>query len=75
MFISIDKFQRGELSTVKIKILPETKLAEIIDFADYLMNKEETEELVRMQMSSKVYLEWVVPENDIYKDLFKDEVE
>lgn len=58
-----------------IKVLPETKLTEIIDFASYLVEKEESEELVKLQMSSNAYQEWLSPENDIYDELFKDDIE
>ena len=58
-----------------ISVLPENKLEEVIDFASYLRGREEAEELLRMQMSSKAYLDWLSPENDIYDDVFKDEIE
>ncbi|GAK59643.1 hypothetical protein U27_06628 [Candidatus Vecturithrix granuli] len=58
-----------------MKNLPETKLAELIDFASYLLRKEKTEELLRMQTSSKAYQEWLLPENDIYDELFQDDIE
>lgn len=58
-----------------INVLPETKLTELIDFASYLVDKEESEELVKLQMSSSAYQEWLSPENDIYDDLFKDDIE
>ena len=57
-----------------ISALPESKLKEVIDFASYLRDREEAEELLRMQMSSKAYLNWLSPENDIYDEVFKDEI-
>lgn len=57
-----------------ISILPESKLKEVIDFASYLRDKEEAEELLRMQMSSKAYLDWLSSKNDIYDEVFKDEI-
>jgi len=57
-----------------INLLPESKLKSVIDFASYLKDKEETEELLRMQMSSKAYLDWLSNENDIYDEVFKDEL-
>jgi len=57
-----------------ISMLPESKLKEVIDFASYLRDREEAEELLRMQMSSKAYLNWLSPENDIYDEVFKDEI-
>jgi len=50
-----------------IGVLPESKLREVIDFASYLRNKEESEEFLNMQMSSKAYLEWLSRKNDIYE--------
>ncbi|MHB1254130.1 MAG: hypothetical protein ACYCZ1_08175 [Candidatus Humimicrobiaceae bacterium] len=55
-----------------ISVLPEGKLKEIIDFASYLRDKEEAEELLRMQVSSKAYSDWLNPKNDIYDEVFKD---
>ena len=57
-----------------IRVLPENKIKEVIDFASYLRDKEETGDLFKMQMSSKVYLDWLSPENDIYDEVFKDEI-
>ena len=48
-----------------INVLSENKLEEVIDFATYLRSKEETEELLGMQINSKAYIDWVSSENDI----------
>ena len=58
-----------------INLLPENKLKSVIDFASYLKDREETEELLRIQMSSKAYLDWIGSENDIYDEVFKDELQ
>lgn len=58
-----------------VNILPEPKLNAVIDFASYLIEKEETEEFLRLQTNSNVYHEWLSSENDIYDELFKDEIE
>ncbi|MDI6603424.1 MAG: hypothetical protein QME57_04975 [Patescibacteria group bacterium] len=57
-----------------ISVLSESKLKEVIDFASYLRDREEAEELLRMQVNSRTYLEWLSPENDIYDEVFKDEI-
>ena len=57
-----------------ISVLPESKLKEVIDFASYLRDKEEAEEVLKMQMSSKAYRDWLGPKNDIYDEVFKNEV-
>ena len=57
-----------------ISVLPDIKLKEVIDFASYLRDKEETAELLKMQISSKSYLEWLSSENDIYDKVFKNEI-
>jgi len=57
-----------------INLLPESKLESIIDYASYLKDKEEAEELWRMQMTSQAYSEWLSVENDIYDEVFKDEL-
>jgi len=40
-----------------ISVLPESTLKAVIDFARYLRDKEEAEDLLGMQMSSKAYLD------------------
>lgn len=55
-------------------MLPESKLKEVIDFASYLRDKEESGEFLSMQMSSKTYLEWLSHKNDIYDKVFKNEI-
>ena len=57
-----------------ISVLPESKLKEVIDFACYLRDRDEAEALLGMQMSSKAYLDWLSPENNIYDEVFKDEI-
>lgn len=57
-----------------INSLPESKLASIIDYASYLKDKEETEELWEMQLTSQGYLDWLSNENDIYDEVFKNEL-
>ena len=57
-----------------IRYLPESKLATVIDFASYLRDSEESKDLWKMQMNSKAYQDWLSPENDIYDEVFKDEV-
>ncbi len=53
-----------------ISVLPESTLKAVIDFARYLRDKEEAEDLLGMQMSSKAYLDWLSPGNDIYDEVF-----
>ncbi len=55
-----------------ISVLPDNKLKEVIDFASYLRDREEAEELMKMQMSSEAYSDWLSPGNDIYDEVFKD---
>ena len=55
-----------------ISVLPESTLKAVIDFARYLRDKEEAEDLLGMQMSSKAYLDWLSSGNDIYDEVFKD---
>lgn len=57
-----------------IRVLSENKLKEVIDFASYLRSKEETEELLGMQINSKAYIDWLSSENDIYDEVFSDEI-
>jgi hypothetical protein len=57
-----------------IDALPEDKLEEVIDFACYLRDKAEAVEFLRMQATSKAYLDWLSHENDIYDEVFRDEI-
>lgn len=57
-----------------IRVLSENKLKEVIDFASYLRSKEEMEELLGMQINSKAYIDWLSSENDIYDEVFSDEI-
>ena len=57
-----------------ISVLSENRLKEVIDFASYLRSKEETEELFGMQISSKAYIDWLSSENNIYDEVFRDEI-
>lgn len=54
--------------------LPEDKLEEIIDFAGYVRDKAAAVEFFRMQATSKAYLDWLSHENDIYDEVFQDEI-
>lgn len=57
-----------------ISVLPEIKLEEVIDFARYLRDREETKALLKTQISSRAYMDWVSSENNIYDEVFKDEI-
>ncbi|HLG29812.1 MAG TPA: hypothetical protein VI387_06330 [Candidatus Brocadiales bacterium] len=57
-----------------IKVLPESKLQAVIDFATYLRDRKESEELLIIQMNSNAYQEWISSENDIYDEIFKDDI-
>lgn len=57
-----------------IEGLTESKLKTIVDFASYLKEKEDGEVFLKMQQSSNVYNDWISSENDIYDEVFKDEV-
>ena len=68
---------KQELEEV-IGTLPRNKLAEVVDFAKYLKEKEcskESKEILKMQVGSKAYKEWAGSDNDIYDELFKDEID
>lgn len=65
--------QREKLEAV-ISKLSENKLSEVIDFACFLRDKEESDEAFRMQMESDSYLDWLSPDNDIYDKVFKNEI-
>jgi hypothetical protein len=56
--------------------LPERKLEVLYDLARFLQGQRsrESQELFRMQMSSNAYQEWLSAENDIYDEVFKNEI-
>ncbi len=57
-----------------IESLPENKLEVILDFAGYLKEKGESEDYFRLQRGSQAYQDWLSAENDVYDDVFKDEL-
>ena len=54
--------------------LPKSKLQTVFDFARYLRDRETSDELFAIQMRSQAYREWLSAENDIYDEVFKDEI-
>ena len=40
-----------------------------------MVNNLNSLELLRMQTSSNAYQEWLHPENDIYDELFQDDIQ
>jgi hypothetical protein len=57
-----------------IEQLPDYMLTEILNFAEYLKEKTYREDYTRLQINSNSYKEWTSNENDIYDEVFKDEV-
>ncbi len=53
-----------------LKQLPERKLDVAFDFLNYLQERNEAEEIFRLQMTSRGYQEWLSSENDIYDEIF-----
>lgn len=52
--------------------LPETKLAVIVDFVQFLAEQEQQLDWMNAQKESAAYQEWVSPDNDIYDEVFAD---
>lgn len=52
--------------------LPETKLAVIVDFVQFLAEQEQQLDWINAQKESAAYQEWVSPDNDIYDEVFAD---
>jgi len=57
-----------------VELLSENKLNMLVHFANYLKEKEDVEEMLRLQASSTGYTEWLSAENDIYDEVFSDEI-
>ncbi|MBI2304575.1 MAG: hypothetical protein HYU86_07515 [Chloroflexi bacterium] len=58
-----------------IDTLPENELEVVLDFATYLKDRGQAEDFLKMQMNSNAYQDWVGQENDIYDEVFGDELE
>ena len=58
-----------------IALISEDELAQVMDFLEHLRNKTKATDILLLQMSSKSYLDWISPENDIYDEVFKDEID
>ena len=56
-----------------IAMFPEHKLKGVLEFVNYLAEYDLPEGF-QMQMSSIAYHEWLSEENDIYDEVFKDEL-
>lgn len=56
-----------------IGTLPESKLETVLDFASHLKEQEPLGDLLKWQMSSTAYHEWISTNNDIYDEVFQDE--
>ncbi|MBM3239026.1 hypothetical protein FJZ31_22260 [Candidatus Poribacteria bacterium] len=56
-----------------IATFPEHKLKGVLEFVNYLAEHNLPEDF-QMQMSSTAYQEWLSEENDIYDEVFKDEL-
>lgn len=59
-----------------ITTLPERKLEVLYEIACFLQSRRDTEsqEFFNMQMQSNAYQKWVSAENDIYDEIFKNEI-
>ena len=57
-----------------IDSIPDDKLEVLLDFASYLKEKGQAEDFLSMQRGSKAYQDWLSSENDIYDEVFKDEL-
>jgi len=52
--------------------LTDPKLAVILDFTQYLADRDTISDWLTTQMQSKAYQEWTSEENDIYDEVFTD---
>jgi nitrate reductase assembly molybdenum cofactor insertion protein NarJ len=50
--------------------LPDQKIEVALDFLSYLKEKQQAEDMFKMQMRSAAYKEWLSEENDIYDKVF-----
>ncbi len=58
--------------TALLDTLPETKLAVVFDFAQFLAERESRAGWMNAQSQSVAYQEWVGRDNDIYDEVFAD---
>ncbi len=52
--------------------LPEAKLAAVLDFAQFLAEREQQMAWLEAQSRSATYQDWLSDENDIYDEVFAD---
>lgn len=59
-----------------ISDLPERKLETLYEIACFLQSRRnmEGQGLFKMQIRSHAYKEWLSAENDVYDEIFKDEI-
>lgn len=56
-----------------IATLPEHKLKGVLEFVNYLVEHDLPEDF-QMQMSSTAYQDWLSEENNIYDEVFRNEL-
>jgi hypothetical protein len=62
---------KSQLKTL-LDVLPESKLAAVFDFAQFLAERELQAGWLNAQSQSAIYQEWVSRDNDIYDEVFAD---
>jgi hypothetical protein len=71
--IGMQKLELKQQFEEIVNALSESKLKVVIDFASYLRDREMSEELLRIQMNSTAYQDWISSDNDIYDEVFRDD--
>lgn len=64
---------RHQLDSI-VGTLTDDNVKTVIDFAEFLKAREENHEFFEMQTSSKAYQEWLSSDNEIYDEVFQDEL-
>ncbi len=60
--------------TSLLDTLPEPKLRAVLDFAQFLAEREVQMAWMNVQNQSTAYQEWISSENDVYDEAFADDL-
>jgi len=60
---------KGKIASL-LETLPEPKLITVLDFVQFLAQRESSEVWLQAQCASAAYQDWLSSENDVYDEVF-----
>ena len=72
--VTLSSHQLKDKLATLVDTLPEPKVRAVLDFAQFLAEREVHAAWMSAQNQSTAYREWVSSENDVYDEAFADDV-